>query len=98
MHSLDLFAERKTLFVEVVLPLSIAKTYTYRVPFEWNEKIQVGVRVIVQFGKNKVYSAIVKTVSTEAPQKYEAKYIMDVVDDDPIVDQGQLALWGWMSD
>lgn len=98
MHNPDLFAERKTLFVEVVLPLSIAKTYTYRVPFEWNEKIQVGVRVIVQFGKNKVYSAIIKTVSTEAPQKYEAKYIMDVVDDDPIVDQGQLALWGWMSD
>lgn len=98
MHNPDLFAERKTLFVEVVLPLSIAKTYTYRVPFEWNEKIKVGVRVIVQFGKNKVYSAIVKTVSTEAPQKYEAKYIMDVVDDDAIVDQGQLALWEWMSD
>lgn len=98
MHNPDLFAERKTLFVEVVLPLSIAKTYTYRIPFEWNDKIKVGVRVIVQFGKNKVYSAIVKTVSTEAPQKYEAKYIMDVVDDDAIVDQGQLALWEWMSD
>lgn len=98
MHNPDLFAERKTLFVEVVLPLSIAKTYTYRVPFEWNEKIKVGVRVIVQFGKNKVYSAIVKALSTDAPQKYEAKYIMDVVDDNAIVDQGQLKLWEWMSD
>lgn len=98
MHNPDLFAERKTLFVEVVLPLSIAKTYTYRVPFEWNEKVHVGVRVIVQFGKNKVYSAIVKGISTEAPQKYEAKYIMDVVDEHAIVNEGQLALWEWMSD
>ncbi|ERJ61048.1 replication restart helicase PriA [Sphingobacterium paucimobilis] len=98
MHNIDLFAERKTLFVEVVLPLFIAKTYTYRVPFEWNEKIRIGIRVIVQFGKNKVYSAIVKDVSTEAPLKYEAKYILEVVDDNAIVDGTQLKLWQWMSD
>lgn len=98
MHSTDLFAERETLFVEVVLPLSIAKTYTYRVPFEWSEKIKVGVRVIVQFGKNKVYSAIVKNISKEAPEKYEAKYILEVVDDDSIVNERQLTLWQWMSD
>lgn len=98
MHSTDLFAERKTLFVEVVLPLSIAKTYTYRVPFEWNEKIKIGVRVIVQFGKNKVYAALVKNLSTEAPEKYEAKYILDVLDDEAIVDEGQLILWQWMAD
>lgn len=98
MHSTDLFAERETLFVEVVLPLSIAKTYTYRVPFEWNQKIKVGVRVIVQFGKNKVYSAIVKDISKEAPGKYEAKYILEVVDEDAIVNERQLTLWQWMSD
>ncbi|MBL1410577.1 replication restart helicase PriA [Sphingobacterium faecale] len=98
MHNIDLFAERNTLFVEVVLPLFIAKTYTYRVPFEWNEKIRIGIRVIVQFGKNKVYSAIVKDVSTEAPLKYEAKYILEVVDDNAIVDGTQLKLWQWMSD
>lgn len=98
MQNTDLFAERKTLFVEVILPLSIAKTYTYRVPFEWNEKIKIGVRVIVQFGKNKVYSAIVKGVSMEAPVKYEAKYILEVVDDNAIVDSSQLALWQWMAD
>ncbi len=98
MHNTDLFTERETLFVEVVLPLSIAKTYTYRVPFEWNEKIKAGVRVIVQFGKNKVYSAIVKNISKEAPGKYEAKYILEVVDDDSIVNERQLTLWQWMSD
>lgn len=69
----DLFAERKTYFVDVILPLAIAKTYTYRVPFELNEKIGIGKRVIVQFGKNKVYSAIVRDIGTAAPEKYEAK-------------------------
>lgn len=98
MSNADLFADRKTLFVEVVLPLSIAKTYTYRVPFELNDRIQIGRRLIVQFGKNKVYSAIIKSITSDAPQKYEAKYIMDVVDDHPVVDEGQLLLWQWMAD
>lgn len=98
MSHLDLFAERKTYFVDVILPLAIAKTYTYRVPFELNEKIGIGKRVIVQFGKNKVYSAIVRDIGTEAPEKYEAKYILDVVDDYVIVDEGQLKLWDWIAD
>jgi hypothetical protein len=29
-----LAATRKTLFVEVILPLAISRNYTYRVPFE----------------------------------------------------------------
>lgn len=98
MSNADLFADRKTLFVQVVLPLSIAKTYTYRIPFELSDRIQIGCRVIVQFGRNKVYSAIVLSISMEAPQQYEAKYIMDVVDDHAIVDEGQLMLWQWMAD
>ena len=98
MSNTDLFADRKTLFIEVVLPLSIAKTYTYRVPFELNDRIRIGSRVIVQFGRNKVYSAIIKSVSVEPPSQYEAKYIVDVIDDYAIVDEGQLLLWQWIAD
>ena len=98
MSELELLPrDRRTLFVEVVLPLAIAKTYTYRVPFELNERIEIGVRVIVQFGKNKIYSAIVKSIDQEAPAKYEAKYILDVADEEPIVNQRQLQLWDWMA-
>jgi len=98
MLASDLFSDRKTLFVEVILPLAIAKTYTYRIPFELNHKVAVGVRVIVQFGRNKIYSALVSAVSELPPERYEAKYIMDVVDDQPIVDAGQLLLWEWIAD
>lgn len=88
---------RVTLFVAVVLPLTISKTYTYRVPHEWNNRVAVGKRVIVQFGKNKVYSAIIHEITDRAPEIYEAKYILDVLDDFPIIGASQLSLWDWMS-
>ncbi len=89
---------RKTCFVDVILPLSISKTYTYRIPLEWSDKVDIGMRVIVQFGRNKIYSAIVKNITDQAPEKYEAKYVLDILDEHPIVDQSQLKLWEWMSD
>ena len=42
---------RVTYFVDLVLPLPIPNLYTYRVPVEFSEEIQVGKRVIAQFGK-----------------------------------------------
>ncbi|HWK58252.1 MAG TPA: primosomal protein N' [Parapedobacter sp.] len=88
---------RVTLFVEVILPLAIAKAYTYRVPHEWNADVAVGKRVIVQFGKSKVYSAVISAVVNRPPELYEAKYILDVLDDSPVVAGTQLQLWGWIS-
>ncbi len=88
---------RTTLFVEVVLPLALAKTYTYRVPDAMRGAVAVGKRVIVQFGKNRVYSAIIYRLTDRAPERYEAKYILDVLDDTPIVGDGQLRLWDWIS-
>lgn len=88
---------RITLFVEVVLPLAISKTYTYRVPTEWADQVEVGRRVIVQFGKNRVYSAIIYRITDRAPERYEAKYLLDVLDESPIIDPHQLRLWEWVS-
>ncbi|SFC51836.1 replication restart DNA helicase PriA [Parapedobacter composti] len=88
---------RTTLFVEVILPLAISGTYTYRIPNGWNHQVAIGKRVIVQFGKNKVYSAIIHRITTQAPERYEAKYIIDILDDMPIVGDPQLQLWEWIS-
>jgi primosomal protein N' (replication factor Y) len=91
-------ADRKTLFAEVILPLAISKNYTYRVPYDQNDAIAVGKRVVVQFGKSKLYTAIVKEISTLAPEKYEAKYIIEVLDDRPVVTPHQLNFWQWLAD
>jgi primosomal protein N' (replication factor Y) len=89
---------RKTLFVEVILPLAISKNYTYRVPFEMNHDVAIGKRVVVQFGKSKLYTAIIATISGTAPEKYEAKYIIEVLDEKPLVTVQQLKFWNWLSD
>ena len=89
--------ERQTFFVNVVLPLAISKAYTYRVPQNLANNIAIGKRVVVQFGRNRVYTAIIFSISDKAPVGYEAKYILDVLDEFPIVTAQQLALWEWMS-
>lgn len=89
--------DRETLFVEVILPLAIAHTYTYRVPYEMNDKISIGKRVVVQFGKSRIYTAIVYSINTEPPTLYEAKYLIEVLDDEPIVNLFQLKLWEWIA-
>lgn len=90
--------DRKTLFAEVILPLAISKNYTYRVPYEQNDAVAIGKRVVVQFGKSKLYTAVVKALGELAPEKYEAKYIIEVLDDKPVVTAKQLEFWEWLAD
>ncbi len=90
--------ERKTLFVQVLLPLPLANSFTYRVPFDFNEFVEVGKRVVVQFGKKKLYSGIISEVHERVPDQYEAKYILNVLDENPIVNKHQLAFWKWISE
>lgn len=84
-------------FVTVLLPLAIPKPYTYRVPKDLISDIVFGVRVEVQFGKNKIYSAVVIDVHQHAPEKYEAKEIIAVIDKVAIITPAQLKMWQWMA-
>jgi primosomal protein N' (replication factor Y) len=86
-----------TVFIDVIVPLSVANKFTYRIPKELNDSISVGKRVIVQFGKSKFYTAIVYNVHHNPPKDYTAKYIDSILDDDPIVTDKQLQLWDWIS-
>jgi primosomal protein N' (replication factor Y) len=88
---------RTTLFVDVILPLAVPNLYTYRVPFDWNDSIAVGKRVIVQFGKGKLYSALVRNIHETPPKQYSAKYIESILDEEPVVNLKQFELWDWMS-
>src|SRR6201996_6737650 len=92
------YTNRKTLFVEVILPLAISKNYTYRVPFEMNDAVAIGKRVVVQFGKSKLYTAIIASIGEHAPEKYEAKYLLEILDDRPVVTGRQLQFWKWLAE
>ena len=60
--------------------------------------VQVGVRVLVPFGRNKTYLGIVARLHDEKPQGYEVKEISQVMDTEPIVTPQQLRLWQWIAD
>lgn len=90
--------EKETKFIDVIVPLSVPNLYTYRVPFELNEFVKVGQRVVVQFGKKKLYTAIIRKIHHKAPKNYTAKYINGLLEDYPVVTVTQLKLWEWISE
>lgn len=87
---------KTTLFVDVLLPLHLPGTYTYRVPSEYNNVIGVGQRVVVQFGAKRLYSALVRRIHDQVPE-YRTKYILSILDIEPIVREQQLKFWEWMA-
>lgn len=86
------------MFINVILPLPLADTYTYSVPEHLTASVEVGKRVVVQFGAKKIYTAIIYAVQEQNTTGMEVKEIMEVLDEHPVVTQRQLALWRWMAD
>lgn len=83
--------------MEVVLPLALNVEYTYRIPQELNEEVAIGKRVVVQFGKRKIYTGIISQVSEQGPKDYQAKYILSVLDNTPLITEVQLGFWRWIA-
>jgi primosomal protein N' (replication factor Y) (superfamily II helicase) len=96
-HQNDIF-ERKTFFVDVILPVPIPKLFTYRVPVELNEDIAIGCRVIVPFGKKKILTGIIGRIHESPPKEYQAKYISELLDDSPSVLPIQIGFLRWVSE
>jgi primosomal protein N' (replication factor Y) len=84
-------------FAEVILPLSLDRTFTYRVSEAEYEYLKNGMRVAVPFGKNKIYTALVCELHRNTPELYEAKEIHQILDERPIVTQIQLDHWHWIA-
>lgn len=91
-------AERVTLFADILLPLALRGYFTYRVPYDWNEMVLVGSRVVVPFSKNKFYTGLIRKLHQVPPKGFEAKYIDSLLDERPLVSENQFKLWEWMSD
>ena len=85
------------MFAEIIVPLPLYGTYTYRIPPEIQGAVQVGSRVLVQFGKKKFYTGLISSLHNETPT-YEVKDIVSVLDPKPLVKYPQLRLWNWISE
>lgn len=85
-------------YVDVILPLPLPRCFTYSLPDEGAEEVQIGCRVVVPFGRKKYYTAIVRNVHHYAPTEYEVKEISTVLDTSPILLPGQFRFWEWLAD
>ena len=83
-------------YADIILPVPLQGTFTYAVPD--GMAVQVGMRVLVGFGRSKTYIGIVDRMHDTTPQGYEVKDIQAVMDTLPVVNQAQLQLWHWISD
>ncbi|MCR4853667.1 MAG: primosomal protein N' [Prevotella sp.] len=82
-------------YVDVILPLPLEGCFTYLLPD--GMVVETGVRVVVPFGKNKTYVALVADVHDRKPE-FDVKAVISVLDQRPVLLPGQLRLWHWISD
>nr|WP_297308154.1 primosomal protein N' [uncultured Flavobacterium sp.] len=85
-------------FINVIVPLALADTFTYEVNENEFHYIQVGMRVAVPFGKSKVYTALVVEKHHNPPVTYQAKEIQEIIDSQPIANEKQIAHWQWLAE
>jgi primosomal protein N' (replication factor Y) len=84
-------------YADVILPLPLEGYFTYSVPEELTGKIAPGMRVVVQFGAKKFYSAVVRTVHANKPENLSTKLVEAVLDEKPILFENSFLLWEWIS-
>jgi primosomal protein N' (replication factor Y) len=81
--------------IEVVVALPLDKTFTYRLPPAYIDTVQVGMRVLVPFGKRKLTGYVVG-LGTASPCE-EIKDIEDVIDAEPLFSPQDLSFYQWTS-
>jgi primosomal protein N' (replication factor Y) (superfamily II helicase) len=90
-------SEELTVFVDALLPLPIPRYFTYRVPRQWASWVEAGLRIVVPFGSTKVLTAVIVSVHHQPPKQYQAKYILEILDESPLVTASQIALFQWVA-
>src|SRR5678809_880671 len=83
-------------FAEILLPLALETTYTYRIPDELHVKAAFGLRVEVQFGQRKRYSGLIVSIKAKPPA-HKTKSIISILDDQPLLQPRQYKMWQWMA-
>ncbi|MGB4095881.1 MAG: primosomal protein N', partial [Bacteroidales bacterium] len=95
------------MLVDVALPLPLDKTFLYKVPSDLQNEIQWGIRVIVPFGAKKLYAGVVIDIINDenfddldefTNNIDEIKYILEILDDKPIINKQQWELYKWVAE
>ena len=82
----------KKTYTDIILPVPLPKLFTYEIPEELISDCKTGKRVIVQFGKKKIYTGIIKNTHVQKPD-YQTKEIISVLDAYPIINEFKFKFW-----
>ena len=84
---------------ELILPLAVKSNYQYLLNEEMAENASIGMRVLVNFGKSKIYTGIIKNIfpKTLVEGGPKLKYIEDILDDFPIFSRDHIKLHEWIA-
>jgi primosomal protein N' (replication factor Y) len=88
--------DQESKFAEILLPLPVS-TFTYAIPDGLATKVVKGGRVLVQFGKRKIYTALVVGIHENNPEGRDVKEILSVLDEVPVIVPLQLTFWNWIA-
>ena len=80
--------------IEVILPISVEGTFSYTS----NQQIEIGKRVLVQFGKRKLYTGIVFSNENKYDSSIKYKNVLEILDEIPVVGTNHLNFWKWISE
>ena len=84
--------EQQYLFVSVAISVPLRRIFEYKLPKEHPVDIQPGIRVEVPFaGRNKI-GVIVKVSQTSEYEPKKIKFINQVIDETPLINQKLLKL------
>ncbi len=83
-------------FADIIVPVPLNQNFTYLIPEDLVNNVTIGTRVIVNFGKQKLYTGIVYNIHNSIVVD-DAKEILDTPDIKTIVLAPQLKLWNWIA-
>lgn len=89
-------------FVEVALPLPPRRTFTYKLPPELSERVELGARVMVPFGNRLLTGyavALHPTLDAElGVDEATVKNVSELIDESPLINEEILLLTKWAAD
>ncbi len=89
--------KKDPIYAQIIIPLGVKGTFTYKVLPEHASLAKPGMRVMVQFGKKKMYSGIILEIHQNKPDHFIPKPVISFLDEQPLVNETQLQFWDWIS-
>ena len=88
----------RTRFADIILPLAVRGRFTYMVPESIIDYVKPGMRVIVPFSSNRLYTGIICALHDQPPAVRNIRTVSELIDIVPSVNEMQLKLWLWISE